>query len=103
MALEIRLLGELAVVRDGRVAPLPASRRTRALLGYLAATARPHLRSHLCDLLWEGPDDPRAALRRVLEERMGASTPDVFRFYRPRCDRVVRRVMEIITSQTIRG
>jgi DNA-binding SARP family transcriptional activator len=61
--LEIRLLGELTVVRDGRALELPASKRARALLGYLAATARPHLRSHLCDLLWEGPDDPRAALR----------------------------------------
>lgn len=36
----------------------------------------------------------RAALRRVLTQRVGASTPDVFRFYRPRCDRVVERVME---------
>jgi RNA polymerase sigma-70 factor (ECF subfamily) len=43
----------------------------------------------------------RAALRRELEERIGASTPEVFRFYRPRCDRVVMRVMEIVTSETI--
>ena len=42
---------------------LPASRRTRALLAYLVANAEPHSRSALCDLLWEGPDDPRAALR----------------------------------------
>ncbi|HET8643893.1 MAG TPA: AAA family ATPase, partial [Vicinamibacteria bacterium] len=62
-AIEIRLLGELAIVRDGRPLELPASKRTRALLGYLAATGKPHLRSQLCDLLWEGPDDPRAALR----------------------------------------
>ena len=40
----------------------------------------------------------RAALRRVLEERIGASTPDVFRFYRPRCDRVVGHVMAVITG-----
>ena len=59
----IRLLGDLHVMRVGRVVPLAASRRTRALLGYLVATARPHTRTHLCDLLWEGPDDPRAALR----------------------------------------
>jgi RNA polymerase sigma-70 factor (ECF subfamily) len=38
----------------------------------------------------------RAALRRVLTQRVGQSTPDVFRFYRPRCDRVVERVMESI-------
>src|SRR5688500_13465282 len=35
----------------------------------------------------------RSALRRVLEERIGTAAPDAFRFYRPRCDRVVERVM----------
>ena len=60
---EIRLLGELEVARNGRSVPLPASKKTRALLAYLAATARPHLRQTLCELLWPGPDDPRAALR----------------------------------------
>jgi hypothetical protein len=59
---QIRLLGELEVVRDGHRLPLPASKRSRALLGYLVATGRPHLRSHLCDPLWDSPDDPRAAL-----------------------------------------
>lgn len=61
--LELRLLGELEVLRDGTAVPLPASRKSRALLGYLAATAKPHLRERLCELLWDGPDDPRAALR----------------------------------------
>lgn len=61
--LSIVLLGDLIVARRGQAMPLPASRRTRALLGYLVATARPHARAALCDLLWEGPDDPRAALR----------------------------------------
>jgi DNA-binding SARP family transcriptional activator len=56
-------LGELEVRRGGSVLALPASRRTRALLGYLVATGRPHLRSQLCDLLWPSPDDPRASLR----------------------------------------
>jgi RNA polymerase sigma-70 factor (ECF subfamily) len=35
----------------------------------------------------------RAALRRLLRERTGAVTPDAFRFYRPRCDRVVALVL----------
>ena len=61
--LEIRLLGDLQVLRGGRLQSLPASKKTRALLGYLVATGTPHLRERLCDLLWEGPDDPRAALR----------------------------------------
>ena len=43
----------------------------------------------------------RAALRRVLEERIGESTPEAFRFYRPRCDRVVERVMSIIGSSKV--
>ncbi len=38
----------------------------------------------------------RATLRRLLLERAGASAPDAFRFYRPRCDRVVARVLETI-------
>ncbi|HEU0203925.1 MAG TPA: AAA family ATPase [Burkholderiaceae bacterium] len=61
--LEIRLLGELQVVRDGTPIALPASKKTRALLGYLVATGRAHLRERLCELLWEGPGDPRAELR----------------------------------------
>jgi RNA polymerase sigma-70 factor (ECF subfamily) len=35
----------------------------------------------------------RAALRRSLFERTGATASGVFRFHRPRCDRVVARVM----------
>ena len=38
----------------------------------------------------------RAALRRLLMERTGASAPDAFRFHRPRCDRVVDRVFAAI-------
>ncbi|MFK8017660.1 MAG: alpha/beta fold hydrolase [Gammaproteobacteria bacterium] len=61
--LQILVLGELQVTRDGDAVALPASRKTRALLAYLAMTARPHRRDRLCELLWEIPDDPRAALR----------------------------------------
>jgi DNA-binding SARP family transcriptional activator len=61
--LEIRVLGELKVVRDGLAVELPASKKTRALVGYLAATGKPHLRESLCDMLFSGPDDPRASLR----------------------------------------
>jgi RNA polymerase sigma-70 factor (ECF subfamily) len=38
----------------------------------------------------------RATLRRLLFERTGATAPDAFRFYRPRCDRVVARVLSRI-------
>ena len=58
------MLGELQLIgRDGRPIPMPASKKTRALIGYLVATAQPHRRERLCDLLWDGPDDPRAELR----------------------------------------
>jgi len=35
----------------------------------------------------------RAMLRRLLMERTGATAPEAFRFYRPRCDRVVAQVL----------
>jgi RNA polymerase sigma-70 factor (ECF subfamily) len=40
----------------------------------------------------------RAALRRDLMERTGATAPEVFRFYRPRCDRVVAVVLARIAN-----
>ena len=61
--LSVRLLGEITVQRGGKAVVLPASKRTRGLLGFLVATAATHSRQALCDLLWDGPDDPRAALR----------------------------------------
>src|SRR5258708_33773837 len=59
----VSVLGSLAVLRDGTRMQLPPSKKTRALLAYLAVTARPHSRDRLCALLWTVPDDPRAALR----------------------------------------
>ncbi|HZE91285.1 MAG TPA: AAA family ATPase [Rhizobacter sp.] len=61
--LRICLLGELRVLRAGHEVPLPASKRTRALLGYLVSLGRAETRQTLCDLLWDGPDDPRAEMR----------------------------------------
>jgi DNA-binding SARP family transcriptional activator len=61
--LRIAVLGKLQVLRDGRPLALPPSRKTRALLGFLALAPRAQPREKLCDLLWEGPGDPRAALR----------------------------------------
>ncbi len=61
--LEITLFGGLAVRRDGEVQPLPPSRKTRALLGYLILKGAPQRRDALCDLFWDLPDDPRASLR----------------------------------------
>jgi len=40
----------------------------------------------------------RATLRRDLMERMRSTAPEVFRFYRPRCDRVVVSVLARIAG-----
>jgi DNA-binding SARP family transcriptional activator len=61
--LALNFLGDLTVARDGEPLELPPSRKTRALLAYLALTGRPFRREHLCELLWEIPDDPRGSLR----------------------------------------
>jgi DNA-binding SARP family transcriptional activator len=61
--LRVCVLGNLAVLRQGTRMQLPPSKKTRALLGYLAVTARSHSRDRLCAMLWPIPDDPRAALR----------------------------------------
>ena len=69
--LEISVLGEVAVRRGGAAVELPRSRKCRALIAYLAATARPHRREALCELLWEVPDDPRSELRWTLSKLRG--------------------------------
>jgi len=61
--LALNLIGPIALRRGDSVVALPSSRKTRALLGYLAAVDRPVRREHLTLLLWELPDDPRGALR----------------------------------------
>ncbi|MGE0445927.1 MAG: hypothetical protein AB7P99_11920 [Vicinamibacterales bacterium] len=40
----------------------------------------------------------RLRLRRTLLDRAGADAPGVFRFYTPRCDRVVAAVMARIAA-----
>lgn len=76
--LHVRLLGDLELRRgDGPALVLPPSRRTRALLGYLVATGASHSRSALCDLLWDGSDDPRASLRWSLTKLRAVVDDDV--------------------------
>jgi DNA-binding SARP family transcriptional activator/pimeloyl-ACP methyl ester carboxylesterase len=61
--LQIQVLGELTVLREGREVVLPPSKKTRALLAYLAVINRRQRRDYLCRMLWDAPDDPRASLR----------------------------------------
>lgn len=63
MVFTIKMLGELELSNNGVIIPMPSSKRSRALLAYLAYTARPHRRDRLCELFWEVPDDPKGALR----------------------------------------
>ncbi len=66
--MQVRMLGPLAIHRDGTALALPASRKLRALIAYLALAPRPVGRGRLCDLLWDLPDDPRGELRWCLSK-----------------------------------
>jgi hypothetical protein len=65
MSLRIQLLGQPRIRFDDSPVNLPAG-RPLALLAYLLVTKKSHRREHLIDLLFDGPDDPRAALRWTL-------------------------------------
>lgn len=81
--LAVHVAGPLRVLVDSEERPLPRSRKTRALLAYLALTRRAHPRARLCELFWDVTDDPRGALRwslsklrRVLGPRADALQAD---------------------------
>jgi len=65
------MLGALSVSRDGRALQLPASRKVRALLAYLALTPRATPRVRICRLLWDTASDPRGELRWALSKLRG--------------------------------
>lgn len=69
--LEMALLGPMALRRRGAAVHLPASRKVRALLAYLTLAPHPVSRNHLCELLWELPNDPRGELRWSLSKLRG--------------------------------
>ena len=57
-SVQVRMLGPMAISRAGRPLTLPASRKVRALLAYLALAPGAVPRSQLCELLWDVPNDP---------------------------------------------
>ena len=65
------MLGPLEIRRHGVTITLPASRKARALLAYLALARNAVARSQLCELLWEVPNDPRGELRWCLSKIRG--------------------------------
>ena len=64
----VRMLGPLTIAQNGVTLDLPASRKVRALLAYLALSPHAVGRSRLCDLLWDVPNDPRGELRWCLSK-----------------------------------
>lgn len=68
MPIELRLLGPVQVIWEKGKAPRFRSPKAIALLGYLAAEARPISRDHLIGLFWPdaSDDQARSELRRVL-------------------------------------
>jgi len=77
--LTLRLLGPLDVARGADQVALPPSKKTRALLAYLALKGRPQRRERLCSLLWDVTDDPRGALRWCLSKLRVLDDPDARR------------------------
>ncbi|WP_231491973.1 alpha/beta hydrolase [Microbulbifer sp. HZ11] len=101
MAVAINTLGGLALYRDGNEVRLPASKRTRALLAYLAITARPHRRDSLCEAFWESPNDPKGSLRWSLSKlRPLVNTPECERLQADR-ERVVLEAGDIAIDTRI--
>src|SRR5215471_5406522 len=70
-SVQVSMLGALTLYRNGASVALPASRKVRAVFGYLALAPAPVTRSRLCELLWDVPDDPRGELRWSLSKVRG--------------------------------
>ena len=91
--------GELRVLLEGAIDDLPDGGREVFVLREVeglstAETAAVFEVSE--DVIKTRLSRARLALRRSLETRIGTTAPEVFRFYRPRCDRIVTRVMALI-------
>ena len=75
--LRVRLLGELALERDGEPLPLPARAPARSLLGWLALHPGRHARSTVAGTLWPNvrEDSARVSLRSALSALRAALGP----------------------------
>src|SRR5690242_14197985 len=78
--LTIRTLGPMQIDRNGEAITVPASRKARAILGFLILSPRPVGRQRLCEMFFDVPDDPRASLRWTLTKlRAAIDEPGVSR------------------------
>ncbi|WP_279211675.1 transcriptional regulator [Achromobacter mucicolens] len=69
--IHVHMLGPMRISRGGVPLALPPSRKLRALIAYLALAPNAVMRSHLCELLWDIPNDPRGELRWCLSKARG--------------------------------
>jgi pimeloyl-ACP methyl ester carboxylesterase len=74
--IRIKVLGGFTVLNEGEAVTMPPSKKTRALLAYLAVEGRPVRRERLCEIFWGIPDDPRGALRWSLSKLRQILTVD---------------------------
>jgi class 3 adenylate cyclase len=80
--LRLRVLGDLTIEVDGEVVEPPASRRARALLGWLALDPKMHSRSSLAARFWPDvlDESARTSLRSALSALRRALGPDSERY-----------------------
>jgi len=93
--------GELRVLLESAIDDLPDGGREVFVLREVEGMSTADVADVLSvseDVVKTRLSRARRELRRTLLERTGESTPDAFRFYRPRCDRVVERVMSRIAA-----
>jgi len=92
----LALAGELRVLLESAIDVLPNGMREVFVLRDVEGMSTPEVAECLGvseDVVKTRLSRGRATLRRVLMERTGATAPEAFRFYRPRCDRVVAAVL----------
>ncbi|MEO0345522.1 MAG: hypothetical protein AAF229_04605 [Pseudomonadota bacterium] len=75
---QFQLFGTFQVARGGSPVALPKSRKTRALLAYLACTTRRQERDRLVELFFRDVSDPKAALRWSLSRLRASLGKDAF-------------------------
>jgi DNA-binding SARP family transcriptional activator/TolB-like protein len=99
-AIRVRLLGPLTVLKDDVELPLPASRKVRALLVFLAMATGSVTRSRLCELLWDVPNDPRGELRWSLSKLRGVLDDRQHRRVEARGDAITLNLSDCLVDVT---
>ena len=94
--------GELRGLLEGAIDELPGGMREVFVLREVEGLSTSEVAECLGvseDVVKTRLSRGRGTLRRLLMERTGATAPEAFRFYRPRCDRVVAQVLARIGGE----